>query len=180
MKNITDFNPPKAVKLQAIRWYLAYTLSYHDVESLLIERGFHVNQNTIHGWVLEFAHLFEARETLHKRRSNGRLRLDETCIQIQGAWLYLYRAINTSNETVDFILTPSRDATTTNQFLKKIIRRNGKPRLINRDKRFNLNTASKAFQSTTHSRSFIYKSKETNAQLNQKFHTEKSETCIAI
>ena len=38
---------PKDVILMAIRWYLAYPLSYRHVEELLLERGVKVDHVTI-------------------------------------------------------------------------------------------------------------------------------------
>jgi len=33
--------------LQSVRWYLAYSLSYRDIEELMHERGFSVDHSTI-------------------------------------------------------------------------------------------------------------------------------------
>ena len=46
---------PSATILMAIRWYLAYKLSYRNIEELLAERGVQVDHGTIHRWVLEGA-----------------------------------------------------------------------------------------------------------------------------
>ena len=41
--------------LQSIRWYLAYSLSYRDIEELMQERGFSVDHSTINRWVLHYS-----------------------------------------------------------------------------------------------------------------------------
>ena len=46
---------PSATILMAIRWYLAYKLSYRNIEELLAERGVQVEHAIIHRWVLEGA-----------------------------------------------------------------------------------------------------------------------------
>ncbi len=43
--------------LQSVRWYLAYALSYRDLEEMMQERGFDVDHSTLHRWVIHFAPL---------------------------------------------------------------------------------------------------------------------------
>jgi len=41
--------------LQYIRWYVAYSLSYRDLEELMQERGYVVDHSTIQRWVVHYA-----------------------------------------------------------------------------------------------------------------------------
>lgn len=125
---------PKEVILQSVRWYLAYTLSYRDIEELLGERGIQVDHSTLNRWVMTFAPKLEAEFQKRKRRPGNRLRMDETYLLVKGQWMYLYRAVDKSGETIDFLLTKNRDKRVALRFLKKAIKRNGKPSLINIDK----------------------------------------------
>ncbi len=43
--------------LQSMRWYLAYSLSYRDIEELMQERGFSVDHSTINRWVIHYSPL---------------------------------------------------------------------------------------------------------------------------
>ena len=43
-----------------VRWYLAYSLSYRDVEELALERGLKVDHSTINRWVIQYTPLLEA------------------------------------------------------------------------------------------------------------------------
>ena len=45
--------------IQAVTWYLRYPLSYRDLESMFLERGFEVDHSTINRWVLAYAALIE-------------------------------------------------------------------------------------------------------------------------
>ncbi len=45
----------KTIIVMSIRWYLAYSLSYGQVEELLAERGIFVVHTTIHRWILEYS-----------------------------------------------------------------------------------------------------------------------------
>ena len=49
----------KMIIMLAIRWYLSYSLSYRDVQELLLERGFKVDHTTIHRWVIHYADQLE-------------------------------------------------------------------------------------------------------------------------
>ncbi|MCP4412563.1 MAG: IS6 family transposase [Gammaproteobacteria bacterium] len=120
--------------LQSVRWYLAYALSYRDIEEIMKERGFDVDHSTIQRWVVYYAPLLEQKFRLKKRKPCGRWRFDETYIKVKGEWKYYYRAVDKYGETIDFLLTAKRDKKAALRYLKKAICTNGKPGLINIDK----------------------------------------------
>jgi hypothetical protein len=41
--------------LQCVRWYLAYSLSYRDIEKIMKERELEVDHSTIQRWVVHYA-----------------------------------------------------------------------------------------------------------------------------
>jgi transposase-like protein len=55
----------KDMILMLVRWYLAYSLSYRDIEELALERGLKVDHSTINRWVIHYAPQLE--ETFRKR-----------------------------------------------------------------------------------------------------------------
>lgn len=70
-----------------------------------------------------------------KKRSVGSSwRFDETYIKVKGQWRYLYRAVDKSGQTIDFMLTARRDEKAARRFLNKAIRRQGLPEKITIDK----------------------------------------------
>lgn len=101
---------------------------------MMKERGIDVDHSTLNPWVLKFLPLLEEAFHKRKRRPGGRVRFDETYFMVKGKWKYLYRAVDKEGNTIDFLLTASRDRTAAKRFLKKMIKRNGKPGLINIDK----------------------------------------------
>jgi len=119
--------------LQSIRWYLAYSLSYRDIEELMQERGFSVDHSTINRWVIHYSPRLEAAFRLKKKRAGNRWRMDETYIKVKGQWTYYYRAIDKQGQTIDFLLTAKRDTKAALRFLKKAINENRKPSLVNID-----------------------------------------------
>jgi putative transposase len=44
----------------AVRWYLAYALSYRNIEELTEERGVGVDHSTINRWVINYSPRLEA------------------------------------------------------------------------------------------------------------------------
>jgi len=123
----------KDMILQSVRWYLAYSLSYRDIEELMQERGFSVDHSTINRWVLHYSPQLEAAFRRKRKRAGNRWRMDETYIKVNGQWKYYYRAIDTQGQTIDFLLTAKRDTKAALRFLRKAINENGKPSLVNID-----------------------------------------------
>src|SRR5450631_3450607 len=57
------------------------------------------------------------------RPTNDSWRVDETFIRVKGKWVYLYRAVDSSGATIDFLLSAKRDAAAAERFLAKAIKR---------------------------------------------------------
>jgi DDE domain len=88
--------------------YLRFTLSYRDVEDLLVERGLDVSYETVLRWVLKFRPLF-ARELRRKRpRPTARWHLDEMAVTIAGPWFWLRRAVDDEGEVLDILVQRRR------------------------------------------------------------------------
>ena len=124
------------VILLAIGWYLRFSLSYRDVEELLAERGLSVDHVTVWRWVQRYAPELERRLRRHLKPTNDSWRVDETYVRVKGQWVYLYRAVDSSGATIDFLLSAKRDAATAQRFLTKALGGENHPeaRVINSDK----------------------------------------------
>jgi putative transposase len=59
--------------------------------------------------------------------------MDETYIKVKGRWYYLYRAVERTGQTIDFLLTEQRDERAATRFLTQAIRRHGMPETITID-----------------------------------------------
>ena len=122
--------------LCAVRWYLRYSLSLRDVEELLTERGLAADHTTIWRWVQRYGAELEQRLRRHLKPTNKSWRVDETYIRVQGRWCYLYRAIDSSGVTIDFLLSAVRDADTAKGLFRKALSdpAHPQPRVINTDR----------------------------------------------
>ena len=125
---------PKDLILQTVRWYLRYNLSYRDMEEILEERGVEIDHTTPYRWVQEYAPQLEAEHRKRRKVCGTSWRMDETYIKVKGEWVYLYRAVDTEGDTVDFLLTKKRDKKAATRFFKKAIRLNGAPEKVTIDK----------------------------------------------
>jgi transposase-like protein len=123
------------VILLAVGWYLRFSLSYRDVEELLAERGLHADHVTVWRWVQRYAPEMERRLRSRLRPTNDSWRVDETYIRVKGRWVYLYRAVDSTGATVDFLLSAKRDAAAAQRFLAKALggENHPAPRVINTD-----------------------------------------------
>jgi IS6 family transposase len=139
---ITEANPfkgrqyPGQVIVTAVRWYLRYPLAYEHVSELLSERGLPVDASCIWRWVQAFAPELSKRCRQHLKPVNKSYRVDETYIKVKGLEKYLYRAVDSTGQTIDFLLTAKRDANAAKRFFQKVfnLAANLVPRVINVDK----------------------------------------------
>jgi putative transposase len=123
----------KEIILWGVRWYVAYPISYRQLEEMMNERGVKVDHSTLNRRVSKYAPEFE-KQFRHRQCSVGRSwRMDETYVRIRGKWAYLYRAVDKEGRTIDFLLTPTRDRDAAEAFLHKAIRSHGVPEKITID-----------------------------------------------
>ena len=124
------------VILLAVGWYLRFSLSYRDVEELLAERGLRADHVTVWRWVQRYAPEIQRRLRPRLRPTNDSWRVDETYIRVKGKWVYLYRAVDSTGATTDFLLSAKRDTAAAKRFLAKALggANHPYPRVINTDK----------------------------------------------
>jgi transposase, IS6 family len=122
--------------LCAVRWYLRYALSYRDVEELMRERGVWVDHTTVFRWVQRYAPELDKRCRPQLKVTNDSYRVDETYIKIKKQWYYLYRAVDSTGATLDFMLSPTRDADAAERFFRQVLQASHTltPRVITVDK----------------------------------------------
>ncbi len=107
--------------LLCVRWYLRYALSYRDLQEMMRERGLHVDHTTIYRWVQRYAPELDKRSRPHLKAFTDSWRVDETYIKIKKTWMYLYRAVDAQGNTLEFLLSPTRDAQAAKRFFVKAL-----------------------------------------------------------
>ena len=122
------------VILWCVRWYVAYPISYRQLEEMMEERGVEVDHSTLNRWVVKYVPLLDQQFRPRKRPVGSSWRMDETYVKVKGRWKYLYRAVDKIGATVDFLLTAKRDRKAALRFLRKAIGQHGVPEKITIDK----------------------------------------------
>ena len=102
----------------------------------MAERGLHVDHTTIYRWVQHYAPELEKRCRPHLKATNDSWRVDETSVKVKKAWVYLYRAVDSQGNTLEFLLSPTRDAQAAKCFFLKALAapHTSTPRVITVDK----------------------------------------------
>jgi transposase-like protein len=106
----------------AVRWYLRYGLSYRDVEELLAERGIEVDHVTVYRWVQRFTPLLADAARFSRHAPGDRWFVDETYVKVNGAWRYVYRAVDQHGQVIDVLVSTRRDAMATRRFFTQALR----------------------------------------------------------
>src|SRR4051812_49785285 len=103
---------------------------------MLRDRGVSVDHTTLYRWIQAYAVELEKRLRPHLRPTNGSWRVDETYIKVKGRWGYLYRGVDSRGRTIDFRLSPRREAHGAQRFFCQALARpdTGNPRPIPVDK----------------------------------------------
>ena len=127
---------PAEIILLNVRWYCRYPLSYRNLEEMMRERGLNVDHSTINRWVLHYGPEIDQRCRPHLKPTNDSWRVDETYVKVKKQWKYLYRAVDSQGNTIDFLLRVKRDAGAAKRFFIKALKANQNidPRVINVDK----------------------------------------------
>jgi transposase-like protein len=124
----------RGIILWGVRWYVAYPISYRQLEEMMKERGVEVDHSSLNRWVLKYTPQLEKVFRQCKRPVGGSWRMDETYINVKGKWKYLYRAVDKAGDTIDFLLTAKRDRKAAMRFLRKAIAQCGTPEKSTIDK----------------------------------------------
>ncbi len=121
--------------LTCVRWYLRYALSYRDLEEMMTERGLSVDHSTISRWVQRYSPELDKRCRPHLKQTNDSWRVDETYVKVRGKWMYLYRAVDSTGQTIDFLLNETRSTRAAKRFFCRMLGRSNitAPRVINVD-----------------------------------------------
>ena len=115
--------------------YVKYPLSRRNVEDLLFERGIDICHETVRLWWNRFGPMF-AGEIRRKRvdrmraHTHWKWQLDEVYVKINGAMRYLWRAVDHEGEVLESLVTTTRDKAAALKFIKKAMKRHGRPQAV--------------------------------------------------
>ena len=139
MKNpFRYFNSSPEVIRLAVMLYIRYPLSLRQVEEILFERGIDICHETVRFWWNRFGPMFAAeirkRRIQHRCYSQWRWHVDEVFVRINGKTYYLWRAVGHEGEVLEVFATKRRDRNAALAFLKRAMKRYGRPEAIVTDR----------------------------------------------
>ena len=114
---------PAEVILGAVRWSLQFGISYRDLELMLADRGIAADHTTLYRWVQRFAPELEKRVGRHLRPCRGPWHVDATSVRVDGEWRYLDRAVDGTGQTIDLLLSATRDKKAAKRFFRQALGR---------------------------------------------------------
>jgi putative transposase len=125
---------PEVIRL-VVMMYVRYPLSLRNVEDLLSERGIDICHETVRLWWNRFGPMFAAeirRKRVHHMRAytHWRWHLDEVYVRINGEMRYLWRAVDHEGEVLESFVTKTRDKAAALKFIKKAMKRHGRPKAV--------------------------------------------------
>jgi putative transposase len=128
---------PEIIRL-AVMLYIRFLLSLRNVEDLLNERGIEISHETVRYWWQRFGPMFAAeirrRRVDEMRSSRWRWHLDEVFVRINGVQHYLWRAVDHEGEVLEAFVSKHRDRKAALKFLRKLMKRHGRPEELVTDK----------------------------------------------
>ncbi|PDZ02225.1 IS6 family transposase [Bacillus cereus] len=122
--------------LLTVRWYLRYNLSFRNLVEMMEERGLSMAHTTIMRWVHQYGPELDKRIRRHLKQTNDSWRVDETYIKVKSQRMYLYRAVDSKGNTIDFYLSKARNNKAAKRFFKKALQsfHISEPRVVTVDK----------------------------------------------
>jgi transposase, IS6 family len=109
------------VIVTCVRWYCRFALSLRDLEELMAERGLSVDHTTIWRWTQTYGAEVYRRLRGEVKWKSSTWHMDETFVRIAGKWMYLFRAVDSQGQTVDFYLSETRDREAAKLFLRRAL-----------------------------------------------------------
>jgi putative transposase len=129
---------PEVIRL-VVLMHVRFPLSLRNVEDLLFERGIDICHETVRLWWNRFGPMFAAevrrRRVQHMRQfTHWKWHLDEMYVRINGEMRYLWRAVDHEGEVLESFVTKDRDKAAALKFIKKAMKRHGRPQTVVTDK----------------------------------------------
>jgi putative transposase len=125
---------PLQVMLVCARWYAPYPLSFRHPDKMMQERGVFVDHSIVHRSTLKMPPVLALAFRRRTRSVGTSWRMDETYIEVTGQGKNLYRVVDKSGDTVDFLRTATRDEAAARQYLERAINLHSLPEKITIDK----------------------------------------------
>ncbi len=134
LKHFKGFCSSPEVIMLFVYMKCRFSLSYRELEEMSHIRGAVIDHSTLQRWVIKFAKLIDNQVRKRKKPVGNSWRMDETYVKVNGTWVYLYRAVDSRGDTIEFLLRKHRDMAAVKAFFHKAFKNNTLPNKITIDK----------------------------------------------
>jgi putative transposase len=113
---------PREIIAYCVWLYFRFSLSFRDIQEMMLERDVEVSYEAIRLWCLRFGAEYARRLRRQRGRPGGTWHLDEVFCKINGELVYLWRAVDQSGEVLDVLVQKRRDAKAAKRFFRKLLK----------------------------------------------------------
>jgi putative transposase len=113
---------PEEIIGHGVWLYYHFSLSYHDVEELLFERGVIVTYGAIRQWCRKFGQDYANQLRRRRPRPGDKWHLDEVFLAINGERHYLWRAVDQDGDGLDILVQRRRNKKAAKKFFRKLLK----------------------------------------------------------
>lgn len=125
------FRFPREIISHCVWLYHRFTLSFREVELLMLARGIEVSYETIRTWCTRFGPKYAAQLRHRAPRPGDKWHLDEVFIKVNGVRKYLWRAVDQHGNVLDILIQSKRDGRAATRFFRTLLKRQGHtPRVL--------------------------------------------------
>ena len=113
---------PREIIAHCVWLYFRFSLSFRDIQEMMLERGIEVSHEAIRLWCLKFGAEYARRLRRRRGRPGDTWHLDEVFCKINGQLVYLWRAVDQSGEVLDILVQKRRDTKAAKRFFRKLLK----------------------------------------------------------
>ena len=116
------FRFPREIISHCVWLYHRFTLSFREIELLMLARGIEVTYETIRKWCARFGPKYARRLRRRQPRAGDKWHLDEVFINVAGVRKYLWRAVDQHGNVLDILVQSRRNAVAAKRFFRKLFK----------------------------------------------------------
>lgn len=106
---------PWAIIETAVQFYTQQNMTYRGISEQLAFHGIDVSHKTVYEWVQKFSDKVNSKT----RKKNPNYEIEESYIKCNGNWMYMYRATDKQQTTLNVYLREKKNLTSAKSFFKK-------------------------------------------------------------
>jgi putative transposase len=113
---------PAEIISHSVWLYYRFSLSYRDVEELMVERGVPLSHEAVRYWCRKFGQAYANALRRRRPRPGDKWHLDEVFLTINKKRHYLWRAVDQDGAVLDILVQRRRNKVAAKKFFRKLLK----------------------------------------------------------